>query len=470
MAMAAVSVASAGVLTTVSPASAAPNPVPADSVHATIPVGTNRTVLVEWEHSPSTVDNYVVVIDKDGRVPWDYQYSVEPTETEFLAENIAPGTYGVWVIAENAGVGSPAVEAQESPILVSGPAPAPAVNPWLADPLRPYTTYSALIDGEFTDWTACGEDGRGPRMDEELFWEHYFSLPTYTSMPSTQAQVQNYTDQQIFDQVPSWSRYTGADVTEGAWQSYYYRNAWAWEAEVITRAGVTSERGDVNLDGTFDAAERLASARRASQAGRNGVIMGRRHLLVKSLAEDAAQTEGPAFRLYRAYFDRTPDFGGFCFWSQALRGGWSLLDVSDFFVNSSEFVSRYGEYETFAPEGPKTDAAEFVALIYRNVLDRDPDAAGFSFWTRQLQDGRYSPAEVMIGFSESKEFEQDTALEFGTALVMAHKKDRLPTADEYVEAGDYWAGLAGVFDPNPTTVPESPAFFGSYYLYVLDYK
>ena len=54
-----------------------------------------------------------------------------------------------------------------------------------------------------------------------------------------------------------------------------------------------------------------------------------------------------------------------------------MNEVSDFFARSPEFIARYGAL----------DNAEFVSLVYQNVLGRNPDAAGFAFWTRQLQAG-----------------------------------------------------------------------------------
>lgn len=164
------------------------------------------------------------------------------------------------------------------------------------------------------------------------------------------------------------------------------------------------------------------------------VITDGRVQLVTSLAEEAEQTDGPAYRLYTAYFHRNPDFGGLMFWSSKLRTGWSLLQVSNFFVHSSEFKNTYGEYETNAPEGPKTDAAEFVALVYANVLDRAPDGSGFSFWTRQLQSERKSPAEVLIGFSEAPEFKNKMAVRVGAGMLFAHELRRMPTNGEYTLA------------------------------------
>lgn len=99
-------------------------------------------------------------------------------------------------------------------------------------------------------------------------------------------------------------------------------------------------------------------------------------------------------RLYKAYFLRHPDIGGFDFWTQRLASGQSNLDhVSQSFVASPEFQSTYGS---------KSDA-EFVALVYQNVLDRAPDAAGYTFWTSQMAGGM-TRGQVMTRFSESPEY------------------------------------------------------------------
>lgn len=176
----------------------------------------------------------------------------------------------------------------------------------------------------------------------------------------------------------------------------------------------------------------------------NDVYFGRRVDFVRQLAENAEQVEGPAYRLYTAYFARTPDAGGLCFWGDKLQNGWSLLDVSEFFVTSPEFLKTYGEYETYGVE-EKTDAAEFVSLVYRNVLDREPDAMGESFWVRQLQTERYSPAEMLIGFSESQEFKNRMASNVGTGLMYLHELGRMPKPHEYVEGDIYY----DYFQTNP---------------------
>ena len=98
-------------------------------------------------------------------------------------------------------------------------------------------------------------------------------------------------------------------------------------------------------------------------------------------------------RLYEAYFDRAPDAGGLTFWREQRAGGRSLDSVSDEFARSPEFTTTYGDLGDEA----------FVDLVYRNVLDRAPDAGGKAFWLDQLANGR-TRGSLMTLFSESPEF------------------------------------------------------------------
>ena len=66
------------------------------------------------------------------------------------------------------------------------------------------------------------------------------------------------------------------------------------------------------------------------------------------------------------------------------------------------------------------------------MLDREPDGSGFAFWTRQLQTERYSPAEVLIGFSEAHEFRDKMHGRANAASNYAHLLGRVPTEKEYV--------------------------------------
>ncbi|HSL57417.1 MAG TPA: DUF4214 domain-containing protein, partial [Acidimicrobiales bacterium] len=82
-------------------------------------------------------------------------------------------------------------------------------------------------------------------------------------------------------------------------------------------------------------------------------------------------------RLYLAYFEREPDTAGRDYWAAKLRQGYPLGQVSYEFSRSKEFLATYGSLSN----------GDFVRLVYRNVLDREPDAGGYTFWTSKMAAG-----------------------------------------------------------------------------------
>jgi hypothetical protein len=105
-------------------------------------------------------------------------------------------------------------------------------------------------------------------------------------------------------------------------------------------------------------------------------------------------------RLYSATFLRDPATDpGFQFWvDEYSTGRRNMRRIADFFVVSPEFQATYGE----------TSNEQFVDLVYQNVLGRAPDPSGGPFWRGRLDDG-YPRGAMMIGFSESKEYVDNTA-------------------------------------------------------------
>jgi hypothetical protein len=111
------------------------------------------------------------------------------------------------------------------------------------------------------------------------------------------------------------------------------------------------------------------------------------------MALDIDGTGGQVYRLYQAAFNRTPDSVGLGFWMAAMDRGLALNTVADGFVKSAEFTSLYGA----APSD-----ADFVNLLYKNVLHRAPDTSGNSFWLDHLAHDT-SRAQALAYFSESPE-------------------------------------------------------------------
>lgn len=110
------------------------------------------------------------------------------------------------------------------------------------------------------------------------------------------------------------------------------------------------------------------------------------------VAYDISGNAGQAYRLYQAAFDRRPDLPGLGYQIGDLDRGSSLAQVASNFIASPEFQRTYGSL----------DNTQFVTQLYRNVLDREPDATGLAFHVNSLAESR-TRSEVLIGFSESPE-------------------------------------------------------------------
>lgn len=101
-------------------------------------------------------------------------------------------------------------------------------------------------------------------------------------------------------------------------------------------------------------------------------------------AVDYDPRHGEVLRLYRAFFDRDPDLAGAKYWVAIHTRGWSLDAIAGAFTRSPEFTRRYGTLGDRA----------FLEQIYRNVLGRDYDQAGFEYWLGRLEAGAVRGAVV----------------------------------------------------------------------------
>ncbi len=131
-------------------------------------------------------------------------------------------------------------------------------------------------------------------------------------------------------------------------------------------------------------------------------------------------------RLYHAYFLRAPDNTGLRFWmnKRATPGTyWTLDHISSYFAGSTEFKNRYGTKSN----------SDFIKLIYANVLERpwnQPGDTGYSFWTGQLNSGKYTRGKVMTGFSEASEFKNKKMVQIKAEMLVLALYKRNPTTAE----------------------------------------
>lgn len=113
------------------------------------------------------------------------------------------------------------------------------------------------------------------------------------------------------------------------------------------------------------------------------------------------EKRGPLVRLYKAYYKRWPDAGGYDYWIRKMKNGATLSSVSDFFAKSSEFRRTYGSLSN----------EQFVSLVYTNVLGRVGDQAGYNYWLKRLNDKKITRGGLMTQFSESSEFKRKYGLD-----------------------------------------------------------
>lgn len=127
------------------------------------------------------------------------------------------------------------------------------------------------------------------------------------------------------------------------------------------------------------------------------------------LAFDVNGSTGKTYRLYQAAFDRKPDSAGLKHNVLLMDDGMTLKQMASAFLNSAEFKARYGA----APSD-----TSYVTSLYRNILGRDPEAAGLAGWLDRLSSGQMDKVDVLMGFSESAENKNvvDWQLWYGTWL------------------------------------------------------
>lgn len=92
-------------------------------------------------------------------------------------------------------------------------------------------------------------------------------------------------------------------------------------------------------------------------------------------------------QLYAALFGRAPDAEGLGFWSGLVGQGRSLAEVANAMFATTPARAYY-------PAGLSNQ--DIVASFYRNVLGREADSDGLSFWTGKLNAPGATPGSVIV--------------------------------------------------------------------------
>jgi uncharacterized delta-60 repeat protein/uncharacterized repeat protein (TIGR02543 family) len=133
-------------------------------------------------------------------------------------------------------------------------------------------------------------------------------------------------------------------------------------------------------------------------------------------SEEFSGFVSPVVRLYFATFLRVPDYDGLVFNAGLVRAGTlTPVQLADFFAASPEFAATYGSL----------DDAQFVTLLYGNVLGRAPDPDGLNGWVALLEGGM-TRGQVLYGFAESAEYQAAMANEVFVTMMYAGMLRRTP--------------------------------------------
>lgn len=107
----------------------------------------------------------------------------------------------------------------------------------------------------------------------------------------------------------------------------------------------------------------------------------------------AGESAGAIARLYQGALNRAGDDSGLGYWITKLDNGNTLAGIAGGFINSGEFLTNYGS---------DISNSQFITNLYSNMLGRAPDAEGYEYWLKEMQNGA-TKEQTLINFSESAE-------------------------------------------------------------------
>lgn len=176
----------------------------------------------------------------------------------------------------------------------------------------------------------------------------------------------------------------------------------------LDNAIYNGNRANFTIRSTTGTGVNLNSSYSITQGGVSDTLVGvdRIKFADATVALDISGHGGQAYGLYQAAFNRTPDLDGLGYWISELDKGVRLIDVTRTFISSQEFVNTYSTLNN----------ADYVNLVYVNVLKRNADAGGSEFWQHDLNLGRIDRGSMLLLFVTSAEFQDNLAASIGNGF------------------------------------------------------
>ncbi|MEO1456606.1 MAG: S8 family serine peptidase, partial [Pseudomonadota bacterium] len=130
------------------------------------------------------------------------------------------------------------------------------------------------------------------------------------------------------------------------------------------------------------------------------------------------------YHMYVVFYGREPDPKGYAYWNDVLQADPAMTSgaLAAAFAAAGEFDTLYAGLED----------AEIVAALYRNVLQREPDAEGLGFWTGLVTapENGFDLVDLGEAFALAPETAETYAEDFA-----AFAEALAPQAEDYTGAG-----------------------------------
>ena len=112
----------------------------------------------------------------------------------------------------------------------------------------------------------------------------------------------------------------------------------------------------------------------------------------------AVSSVNPITKLYQAAFDRVPDSAGLTNYTAAYGAGAGTMTLKQIATQWTSTIEFTTDYPASMPN------ADYVGLLYWNVLHRAADPVGAANFTAALNTGKLTRADVLLELSQSPEF------------------------------------------------------------------
>ena len=162
----------------------------------------------------------------------------------------------------------------------------------------------------------------------------------------------------------------------------------------------------------------------------------------------ALSTRQALTAIYIGYYDRAADPAGIQFWEQVVANtSLDLVAITSDFAGQAETQAVH----PFFADPTTSSPATFITSLYQNLFNRDPDAAGLTFWSNALQDaidgveGAISVGQIITSVIEGAVDDSDAGTFDRTTIL------------NKIEVGVDWTEAAEAADIDYTTNAEAQA-------------